>query len=162
MSFTHDATDVFDPVDGGGNARGASMSETRTWGSEMQAYVEALLTDVVTLETFFSGAFTLSGIVSPPQVTSNQNDYNPAGLSGASLLSITTDASRSITGLQGGANGRHMYIYNVGAQNIVLEHQDAGSSAANRFVNATGADITLTPGQIIHYVYFSSRWRHPV
>ncbi len=49
-----------------------------------------------------SQSFALTGDISPSQITSNQNDYNPTGLSGASTLRLSTDASRNITGLQGG------------------------------------------------------------
>src|SRR4249919_1187083 len=52
------------------------------------------------------GAFALPGDISPSQITSNQNDYNPASLSTASTLRLNSDASRDITGLQGGADGR--------------------------------------------------------
>src|SRR5229473_2069440 len=47
---------------------------------------------------------TLTGILTPAHVTSNQNDYNPIGLSTTLTLRLSTDASRNITGLQGGTS----------------------------------------------------------
>jgi hypothetical protein len=40
-------------------------------------------------------------------------------------------------------------------------HQDAGSTAANRMISSTGADITLSGGQgaEMWYDVASSRWR---
>lgn len=159
MSFTYDATDVFDPVDGGGSPRGASMSEARTWSTEMQTYVEGLLTDVAALEAIFTGKFVLSGVVSPAQITANQNDYNPTGWSAGTILSINSDAARSITGLAGGETGRFAIIYNSGSQTITLEHEDSGSVAANRFWAHTGVDKLISPGVAATFIYLASRWR---
>jgi hypothetical protein len=104
-------------------------------------------------------AFALTGDFSPSQITGNQNDYNPTGLSTAAVLRLSTDASRSITGLQGGADGRIVIIHNVGSNAIVLKDEDAGSSAANRF--ALNADLTLSADEcaILQYDSTSSRWR---
>lgn len=101
----------------------------------------------------------LSGDISPSQITANQNDYNPTGLSTASVLRLSTDASRDITGLQGGADGRLVIVHNVGAQNLVLKDESASSSAANRF--ALNADVTLGADQSswLQYDLPSSRWR---
>lgn len=104
-------------------------------------------------------SFALTGDISPSQITSNQNDYNPTGLSTATVLRLSTDASRNITGLQGGADGRLIFIHNVGSNNIVLKDADTNSSAANRF--AFSADITMAAddGVILQYDSTSSRWR---
>src|SRR5574339_56630 len=104
---------------------------------------------------------TFSGDISPTQITANQNDYNPTGLSTASTLRLTTDASRNITGLAGGADGRLICIHNVGSFNIVLTNQDTLSTAANRFITGLGASLTLTPDKTAFFRYDSttSRWR---
>lgn len=104
-------------------------------------------------------AVKFSGDISPSQITSNQNDYNPTGLSTASVLRLSTDASRDVTGLAGGADGRAIFLYNVGAQNLVLKNQSSSSSAANRF--ALNADLTIGADQGIALLYdsTSSRWR---
>jgi hypothetical protein len=103
--------------------------------------------------------FYLSGDISPTQIAANQNDYNPTGLSTASVLRLNSDASRNITGIQGGADGRLITIFNVGSNNIVLQDANASSSAANRF--AFGMDVTLGANQSISLIYdaTSARWR---
>jgi hypothetical protein len=60
-------------------------------------------------------SLTLSGVISPTQITSNQNDYNPGSLSVASVLRLSSDASRNITGILAGASGRILKIVNVGS-----------------------------------------------
>lgn len=103
--------------------------------------------------------FALPGDLSPAQITANQNDYNPASLATASTLRLTSDASRNVTGLAGGADGRLMLVHNVGAQNIVLTDDDGASTAANRF--ALLGNITLLPDTsvLLQYDSTSSRWR---
>lgn len=106
------------------------------------------------------GDFALSGDISPAQITSNQNDYNPTGLSTAAVLRLSTDASRNITSIAGGADGRILIIHNVGSNAIVLKDDDgATGTAANRF--ALSGDVTLSADQcaIVQYDSTSSRWR---
>lgn len=104
--------------------------------------------------------FALSGDISPAQITANQDDYNPTGLADASVLRLSTDASRNITSIAGGADGRVLLILNVGSFNIVLKDDDgATGTAGNRF--AFSGDVTLAgdQGAIIWYDSTSSRWR---
>jgi hypothetical protein len=124
------------------------------------SWIEALLLDRTTGAAKFNSQFLLSGDVSPAQITSNQNDYNPANLATSSILRINSDASRQLTGLQGGADGRIIGIINAGANNIFLKNEDAGSTAANRLALG-GADLLLTgnEGVALWYDATSSRWR---
>lgn len=98
--------------------------------------------------------------VSPAQITADQNDY--ALNATATLIRLNTDASRTITGFNAtGNNGRLVMIINVGANDLVLANENAGSSAANRIITGTGADLTLTAGQSCWLIYdeTSTRWR---
>lgn len=102
----------------------------------------------------------LNGVViSPTQITANQNDYNPTSLSTATVVRLSTDASRNLTGLAGGSTGRVLWVANSGSFNVVLKDDDAGSSAANRF--ALAGDVTLLPDMMVLLWYdaTSSRWR---
>lgn len=109
-----------------------------------------------------SGGTVCHQPVTPAQITSNQDNYNPGGKS-AYYQRWSSDASRNITGLTFTAakyDGQTHLIVNVGSQNIVLVH-DATSTAANRFLNSTGADITLSPNQAAEIIYDATvtRWR---
>lgn len=99
------------------------------------------------------------GILTPAQITANQDDYNPSGLAGATVLRLSTNASRNITGLQGGYKGRLILIENVGANPIVLKH-DVTSTAANRFYGLSASDVTLNQYAIamLWYDLTLSRW----
>lgn len=105
------------------------------------------------------GPFALRGDISPAQITANQNDYNPAGLADATTLRLSTDASRNITGLAGGADGRIITVFNIGAFNIVLTDEDAGSTAANRFALSSNLTLAGDEACTLQYDSTSSRWR---
>lgn len=106
-----------------------------------------------------SNAVMLSGTVSPSQITSSQNDYSPTSLSTASTLRLNTDASRNITGIAGGADGRFLTLVNVGSNPIVLTNQDASSSAANRFLLKSDTTLAADQSITLRYDNTTARWR---
>lgn len=95
---------------------------------------------------------------SPAQITADQNDYN---LGTGTFFRLVSNASRNITGLANGADGRMVYLVNVGANNIVLQNQNAGSTDANKIITGTGADVTLAADNAATLIYdaASQRWR---
>ena len=92
------------------------------------------------------------------QITANQNDY-ATGL--GSWFRILSDAARTITGFEGGTDGRGFILTNVGSFNITLANQSVSSATAYRIITGTGADITLLPDDDIWLLYDSTteRWR---
>jgi hypothetical protein len=101
----------------------------------------------------------VAGVLSPPQITADQNNYAPTGLGTASLLRLSSDASRSLTGLQAAAVGRLLFLHNIGLNDLVLVHESSLSTAANRF--ALGSNLTLSSNKmaVLHYDTTSARWR---
>lgn len=105
----------------------------------------------------------LTGIVSPTQLTANVNNYDPADIADATVLRLSSDASRNITGIVpppiDTRGGRVFVIFNVGSFDIVLTNADAASTEANRFALST--DITLWPNEAVTIWYdpTSLRWR---
>jgi hypothetical protein len=104
-------------------------------------------------------AFRLTGDITPSQITANQNDYNPTGLSTASTLRLSTDAAREITGLAGGSDGRIIIIHNGGSNDLTLKDESASSSAANRFALSEDLILAADKSAILQYDSTSSRWR---
>lgn len=112
----------------------------------------------------FEGSIARNSVLTPAQITANTNDYAPATVAGqtflqSNVLRLSTDASRNVTGLTGGAAGRELRLCNVGSFPIVFTREDAASTAANRF--AFDADLTIQPNQSVYLWYdaTSSRWR---
>ena len=68
-------------------------------------------------------------------------------------------STATFTGLDSGVDGRIVAIVNVASTNLVLNDEDALSTAANRF--ALTGNLTLRPDQGVLLVYdsTSSRWR---
>lgn len=97
-------------------------------------------------------------VLSPAQIVANTNDYAPGR---ANVYRLNTDASRNITGLVAGTDGERRTIANVGAQPIVLKHQDAMSTAVNRFLSTSGSDVTLAADEVAEVLYdgTTTRWR---
>lgn len=106
------------------------------------------------------GGTLCSPPLTPAQITSNQNDYAPGAA--ARFFRLSTDASRTITGLSvSQEDGRECEVWNAGSFNLVLAHESASSTAANRFVSQAGSNITLAPGSSVSLRYdgTASRWR---
>ena len=105
-------------------------------------------------------AFQLSGDLTPAQITSNQNDYAPAGHETVAVFRLDTDASRTVTGLAGGVDGRLVVIHNIGGSDLVMTDQDVLSTAGNRFA-LSNTNVTLPSDQssMLQYDSTSSRWR---
>ncbi len=108
---------------------------------------------------------SLGGSISPAQLVADTNDWNPAGLSGATVIRLSFDiADRSLTGLVGGSDGRVIILENIGTTSFFLVHDSTASVAANRFI-VGGAVANATPtigaNNTVMLVYdgTSSRWR---
>jgi hypothetical protein len=123
------------------------------------SWVEAFSIDQTTGNLALPRGLILSGVIAPPQITANQNDYNPAGVATASVLQLSSDASRSISGLAGGAEGRLVSVINVGSQPVNLLDESASSAAANRFT--LGGDLVISAKQaaMLRYDGTAARWQ---
>jgi len=109
----------------------------------------------------FNEDILLQGIISPAQITADQNNYNPSGLATANVLRINSDAVRSITGLTAGVSGQTIFVINTGSSfSIFLVEESASSTAANRFVSNWGTGVELVPkgAAILFYDTTLSRW----
>jgi hypothetical protein len=102
---------------------------------------------------------SLTGVTSPPQITSDQNDFNPTGLANASVLQINADAPRNVSGLAGGTEGRCLTVINVGSEPVTLLNESASSSASNRFSLASNLTISAKQAAILRYDGTAARWQ---
>lgn len=127
-------------------------------GSGGGAVLRSQLTDTGLLE--HNSGFALSGIVSPAQITANQNDYAPTDFATASWLRLSSDAARDITGFAGGAQGRLIALSNQGSFTITLKHNSGSSTAGNRILCPGAVDFALTTFQTrwIYYDATAAAW----
>jgi hypothetical protein len=122
-----------------------------------------LLLDASDDEVAIDGRFSLIDST-PSQITGDQNNYAGAegtATSRSTVWRLSSDAARNITGIAGGLQGRVLKLVNVGAQNIVIQNQNASSTDVNRVITGTGADITLAADDTMDLWYDSTtqRWR---
>ena len=127
-----------------------------TWGEQYN-------NNFSTLDSAITGTFgtaiAFSGDITPAQITADQTDYNPTGLSTANVLRLSSDAARSINSLAGGSDGRTIILYNVGAQEITLKNNSGIGSAANQFLLNADVVLGINQGAIVQYDSASARWR---
>jgi hypothetical protein len=123
------------------------------------AWVEAFTIDQSTGNLALPRGVALSGVIAPPQITANQNNFNPTGVASASVLQLSSDASRNITGLAGGAEGRLVSLINVGSQPIVLLDESTSSTAANRFTLGGNLTIQAKQAAMLRYDGTAARWQ---
>lgn len=92
--------------------------------------------------------------------------YNDFALpAGSSVLKFTNGGT--LTGITGGTDGKMIHIVNVLATTLTLQNGSiagvggTGSSAANRILTGTGADVSITGegGATLVYDGTDSRWR---
>lgn len=129
-------------------------------GSGASLGVNAAISVEDNLRVSFHAAIRLLNIITPSQLTSNTDNWAPTGHATANVIRASTDASRNLTGLSAGVDGRMVLLINIGAQNLVLIH-DSTSTAANRFYCPGDANLTLNTNDAcwLYYDNSSSRWR---
>lgn len=98
-------------------------------------------------------------VITPAAISGNTDNW--AGPGSATIVRASSTGAFNITGIPAGDGGEVRYLHNVGANNIVLTNEDVASSEGNRFLNGTGANITITPNDVVILIYDSTslRWR---
>jgi len=98
------------------------------------------------------------GVITPAQITADQSAYAPAGSGSASVMRISSDQRRTLTGMGNTVNGRIMTLINVGSFPIVFLSNNASASSANRFDIGARA---LLPDESITLIYdgTDTKWR---
>lgn len=70
-------------------------------------------------------------------------------------------ATFTIRGIAGGERGRLVFIRNTTAYDMDIANENAGSTAANRIITQTGADLTSSTGPssaVLLYDATTARW----
>ena len=100
-----------------------------------------------------------ASIISPSQITSDQDDYAPTGWAKAQIVRISGDNGiRAITSFSATFDGDIKKLQNVGSFAIYIPGEHPDGTAANRVT--TKADFYIFPGDAPEIMYSSttSRW----
>lgn len=118
--------------------------------SSFPSYLEAATSD-----------WAFRGIISPAQLVANTDDWTPTGIATATVIRVSTDVSRNLTGInnRGGAAGQVLKLLNIGTAPLVLKHDTTSGSAS--FYCPGSVDFTLNGNESTELIYdaTSSRWR---
>ncbi len=104
-----------------------------------------------------------TGVISPTQLSSDQNNYAPTNWATSNVIRLDGDSSfRTITGIGDGStqtNGQTIRLRNIGSNTILLANQNTSSTAANRF-DFDGYDVPVFPKREVEIIYDGtlSRW----
>ena len=107
----------------------------------------------------FSGEARFSGVITPTTLAANTNNYNPTDLAIAGCIRLSASTPGfDLTGIQGGAQGRVLFLNNVGSFPITLK-KDTTSSTINRFLFDADVILPVDGSMFIIYDAVVSRWR---
>lgn len=138
---------------------------------QAQAQIDALVAGLAALTATvaaLSGTPTPTSwfdtIITPAQIASTVTDWSIGTLGTNTLVLVTSDASRTVAGLVGGADGKTVTLLNInatGGNTPFYLHEDGTATAANRFHNATNASLNGgSSGCVVYYYHGAAlRWR---
>jgi hypothetical protein len=109
----------------------------------------------------FTGQFSLGGVLSPPALSTDTDDYNPTGLSSCNFLRLSADSDVNLTGIQSPvpSSNQVIFLLNLGSGNVNLLDNNAGSTASNRFYMNNDRLLNTNEGVIIIYDTIIAGWR---
>lgn len=102
-----------------------------------------------------AGSFSVPSEVSLT-TGSTSNNLN---IGSSSVIELNPTANHDLTGMNGGSDGRIMYLQNMSSTyTVTLKDESTSSTAANRFFLSADYAIAPETGVIMQYNDFDSRW----
>jgi len=101
-------------------------------------------------------------ILSPPQITGNQDNYNPVGWAASDIVILDVNSPVNITGFEAVLGYNEKMLVNTHTMhNIKIKNNDALSLAANRILCPDNKDYDLkkTASITIRYLDVLARWQ---
>lgn len=122
-------------------------------GGETEELQDGDTLDIPALE--IAGVVAYTGVITPPALTTNTNNWSPTGLESANRIDIKTTGNINITGINAATfnDGRVIRLRNDNSNNdiITLISESASSSVSNRFGFSTNQ--RLKRGEWIELMY---------
>lgn len=119
------------------------------------AAADTILTGVTQL----ANAIRVTGVISPPSVNADVDNFAPVGLASAGRVRIVSNAPRHLSGLVAGEDGRQITLENLGSHDLTLKRESASSLATNRFAIPADLDIAAGGGTVtLLYDGALARW----
>lgn len=102
--------------------------------------------------------------VTASQITGNVTQWDPSGRAYADFIRVDTDGSHDLHGVKAPDRDTESDSFRIvltGSNDLVLKHESATATAADRLYIPGAADLTLSPHDIVgvFYDFTASRWR---
>lgn len=141
----------------------ATAEYDRQQEQKFRSQLEYALTDIEAAIFALRTTFGTLGVGQGDLTLVNGANNNIAPGYDTHLLITGPSANFSTTGLSDGERGRILLMANTTAQQWTIANESVSSTASNRIITHTGADVVLTAagGSAAVFVYDStaSRWR---
>jgi len=115
----------------------------------------------ISIDSNFTKQLSFGGVLTPSQLITNTNNYNPANLESCNYLRLSSSSDVNLTGLQAPSpnTNQTVFLTNIGNNNITLKNRSLFSLANNRFYIKD--DIVLEPDSGVTLIYdtISLAWR---
>ncbi len=101
-------------------------------------------------------------VISPPQITTNQDDYTPTGWSTADIVRLDLNANRDITGFGAVTGYKRKTLFNItNNRRLRIKNNNAGSIAAIRVLCVDNKDYDLKKNGVVVIIYddLAGAWR---
>jgi hypothetical protein len=108
------------------------------------------------------GYVGLGGVVSPPALTEDVEDYRPSRVESANILRLDPGDSTKTVGGLAGMPGQMLVLMNVSpSHTLTFTHDSQRSSRGNRFLLSDCLDLVLLPNSSVMVIYDPSSlaWR---
>jgi hypothetical protein len=113
-------------------------------------------------DLILSSSAIAPNVISPPQITSNQDNYNPAGWAAANIIILDVDANREVTGFEAVPGWNRKLLINSSLNfRLRIKYDDAASLAQNRVISTALVDYNLRRGGAVEIIYNDtiSKWQ---
>lgn len=131
-----------------------------SWATATNSFGAKALPNTWTAAQTIAHQLLFSGTVISSLANGNNAGVN-VGNAVWAKLTVGPTAAFTIAGLAGGSDGRLVILYNATSQNMTIANQSGiESTAANRIVTMTGADVATTGSGAAVFIYDAnaSRW----
>lgn len=145
------------------SAQGAASTVLQNDGSGNLSWASGFSGGTVSGAVNFTGQFAMGGILTTTTLNANTNNWNPAGMSTANILRISSSLSINLTGIQAPspAVNQLFFVYNVGVDQIAFVDNSGLSLAGNRFLFGNNRTLQANEGLMLWYDVLSAGWRSP-
>lgn len=112
-------------------------------------------------EIILGSGVVLGEAITAPTLVANTDNLLVPDIQTAIMLRVISTGNYSLTGVVPANDTKAwmLFITNVGANNITLKNNDAGSLSTNRFLVGGNKTLQTDEGILLYYDPISKRWR---